>query len=248
MVTRTRIVLSAVLVAVASQQGCTGRVDRFSAGSEPVGVAEPSPDEVAAVLFLVGDAGMAEEGRSPTIRQLGRDVEAWAGALPDSAVMAVFLGDNVYEVGIRNPDDPGYPQDTLRLNTQVRAVAGPMARERAARGVFIPGNHDWGNLRGEAGLARARNMAEHLAGWAASGTAAVAFLPQAGDPGPANLDLGRHARILALDGHWWLQGGPETGMSSSHRTFRCSRGGLTGVPSRSSRPLACASWLTRAAC
>jgi hypothetical protein len=169
-------------------------------------MAEPAPEDVDAVLFLVGDAGMAEEGRTPTIRRLAQDVEAWAGALPDSAVMAVFLGDNVYEVGIRDPQDPGYAQDTLRLNTQVRAVAGPMARERHVRGVFLPGNHDWGNLKGEAGLARAGNMAEHLAGWKTSGAADVAFLPQGGDPGPASLDLGDHARLLALDGHWWLQG------------------------------------------
>ncbi len=184
--------------------GCTETTDAVG-NLEPPGGEAVEPSAVDAVVYLVGDAGAAEEGRSPLMVALRDDVETWASALDDSLVMVVFLGDNVYEVGVRDSDHPDYATDTLRLNTQVRSVAGPAASEKGARAVFLPGNHDWGNEVGFEGLGRLQNMKTHLDRIDAGDTAAVALEPPPGTPGPTVMDLGARARILGLDGHWWLQ-------------------------------------------
>ncbi|MFW6085121.1 MAG: hypothetical protein ACODAA_07905, partial [Gemmatimonadota bacterium] len=44
-------------------------------------IAEPRPDEVEAVVFLVGDAGATASGRSPLLARLGAEVERWSAAL-----------------------------------------------------------------------------------------------------------------------------------------------------------------------
>jgi len=137
--------------------------------------------------------------------KLAADVDTWSGMLPDSSVMVLFLGDNVYEKGIRDLDHPGYDSDTLRLNTQIRVVTGPNARAAGTRAVFLPGNHDWGNTSGAEGLARIRNMATHLDGVADPDTAQLVLLPEPGATGPTSVDLGSTARVLALDGQLLLQ-------------------------------------------
>lgn len=188
---------------VAGLVACTETTDAVG-GIGPAGIDPLVPSAVDAMVFLVGDAGAAEEGLSPLMVELREDVESWAGALPDSAVMVVFLGDNVYESGLHDPGERGYDRDTLRLHTQVRAVTGLQASRHGARATFIPGNHDWANSVGAEGLARVRNMEGRLRLLAADGTAAVGLEPEPGTPGPTVLDVGTRARILALDTHWWL--------------------------------------------
>ena len=195
--------LATALGILAALAGCTQTTD--AVGTGPTGIDPPTAAEVDAMVYLVGDAGAAEEGLSPLMVRLREDVEEWSEALADSAVMVVYLGDNVYPAGVRDPDHPEYARDTLRLNTQVRAVTGPWASGRGARATFLAGNHDWGNRPGAAGLGRLQNMESHLDGLAASDTAAVALHPPPGTPGPAVLDVATRARVLVMDGHWWLQ-------------------------------------------
>lgn len=170
---------------------------------------EPTPDEVEMVVFLIGDAGEATPGRSPVLAHLRRDVEAWSAGLGrDSAVSVLYLGDVVYPSGIREPTHPGYTADTLRLRSQLDVLAGPNARRFSATGYFMAGNHDWGNLRGPAGLERIRNMTEHIEKSREEGLL-VEFLPDAGSPGPAVVDVRDWLRFVILDTHWWLQRQPE---------------------------------------
>jgi hypothetical protein len=172
---------------------------------EPSGLEEAVPDSVESVLFLIGDAGEGLPGLTPAITRLRRDVEAWAGGLGrDSAVAVIFLGDNVYPVGVRSPSDPAYAEDTLRLRPQLEVVGGPNARRHHANAYFLAGNHDWGNLIGASGLRRLRNQEELIESARRSGLG-TRLLPAAGEPGPAVLDLGTRVRLLFLDTHWWLQ-------------------------------------------
>jgi hypothetical protein len=174
------------------------------AASEAQTIPEPAPEDVAAVLFLVGDAGDAVVDGSPLVHRLRRDVERWSVDLPpDAAVAVLFLGDNVYPAGVRDPGTDDFVEDTTRLSAQAWAVEGPEARGRRARAVFVPGNHDWGNMEGEAGLERLRNEARVIQGWAARGRP-VSLLPEPGSGGPAALDLGP-ALVAIVDTEWWLQ-------------------------------------------
>jgi hypothetical protein len=165
----------------------------------------PAPEDVAAVVFLVGDAGDTPMERSPLVHRLREDVEEWSASLrTDSAVSVLFLGDNVYPVGMRDRSHDGFEPDSARLYAQVFAVSGPEARQYRTLGVFIPGNHDWGNTHGANGARRLLNQEEALDAHRAAG-APVRMLPTSGLAGPAVLDLPGQLRVLSFDTEWWLQ-------------------------------------------
>lgn len=169
----------------------------------------PEPSGVETALFLVGDAGDAVEGSSPVLAELGADIEEWSRALGrDSAVAVAFLGDNVYPQGLRDRGHAEFARDSAHLWSQILLLEGEAAREHGSLGLFLPGNHDWGNAIGEMGLRRLRNMEEALERARSRGPR-VELVPAAGESGPVVLDLGTKARLLLLDTHWFLQRRPD---------------------------------------
>ncbi len=168
--------------------GCAGAV--LPPGPPPP---VPAPGEVVATLFLIGDAG-APKPDDPVLRALGRAV---GDAGPDA--LTVFLGDNVYPRGIPEAGAPERAEAERRLLVQVAAV-----REAGGRAVFIPGNHDWAK-HGPTGWDAVRRQADLIA---REGGGRVRLVPEGGCPGPAAVDVGDRLRVLALDTHWWLHGGP----------------------------------------
>ncbi|MGD2067560.1 MAG: hypothetical protein PVI57_02665 [Gemmatimonadota bacterium] len=166
----------------------------------------PTGPEVDAVVFLVGDAGEALPGRSPVLAVLQREVEAWSSRLArDSAVSVVFLGDLVYPNGVHERGSPEFPRDSSRLRAQVDVLSGPVARRRGTRGIFLPGNHDWGQTTGAEGVAHLRNLEGLLAAMAEERGLGVGLLPPAGQPGPVALDVGDRLRLVLMDTQWWLR-------------------------------------------
>ncbi len=76
---------------------------------------------------------------------------------------------------------------------------------RAPSGLFVTGNHDWGNTIGDAGLHRVRNQAMQLRPPGRRPAATSRCCPRRGDPGPVFRDLRRNVRIAFFDTHWFLQ-------------------------------------------
>jgi len=163
--------------------------------SDVCGVARTEQPE--ATVFLVGDAGYVEFAQNPVLQHLKERIVA----LTDQgiAVTAVFLGDNVYDVGVRD----GHPEDARLLAAQVETVRGT-----SARGVFLAGNHDWANHSDS--LVMMQRQSALLDGFRDSiPTADVALRPAAGCPGPDEVavrssDGSRVATIVAIDSQWWL--------------------------------------------
>jgi hypothetical protein len=58
--------------------------------------------------------------------------------------VVVFLGDNIYPRGMPDSTSPRRPEMERRIDAQLHALDGTMAR-----GIFIPGNHDWMGLGNE---------------------------------------------------------------------------------------------------
>jgi hypothetical protein len=148
------------------------------------------PAEVETMLFLIGDAG------EPDPRRIGVPLDslyAQAARAPDRSVI-VFLGDNVYPDGIPEEGHAEYADARRRLDAQVRAVPA------GARGIFVPGNHDWAGAE-PFGLYSIR-LQERLIDELAAGRD-VRLLPSNGCPGPVAVDIGR-LRLLLLDTQWWL--------------------------------------------
>ncbi|MGH7530280.1 MAG: metallophosphoesterase, partial [Gemmatimonadales bacterium] len=145
--------------------------------------------------FLVGDAGepAAPPAREPVLAAL----EAAAVAAPNPIV--VFLGDNIYPRGMPDTAAPERAEAERRLGEQLRVT-----RASGARGIFVPGNHDW-DKHGRDGWAAIRRAEAFIA---AAGAGAV-LLPGEGCPGPAVVDLGATVRLVALDTQWWLHDGPK---------------------------------------
>lgn len=172
---------------------------------EPAGVPVPEPGSVDAVVFLLGDAGAAVQGKSPLLDAMQTDVERWSAALArDSAVSVAYLGDLVYPSGVHDRDHPDFPTDSAHLWAQIQLVGGPAAKQHATVGLFVTGNHDWGNTSGDIGLDRIANLADQLAA-ARRGGHFVSLFPAAGEPGPVVRDLRRNVRIAFFDTHWFLQ-------------------------------------------
>lgn len=147
-------------------------------------------DAIVQTLLLIGDAGEPHEGAEPVLRALGRDL----AARPERTTV-VFLGDNLYPAGLPPEGSPHRAEMERRLDDQVDAV-----RDRGARIVFVPGNHDWDDA-GADGWNAVRRQEERVR---VRGGSDVLFLPRAGCQGPEILDIGEHLRLIALDTQWWL--------------------------------------------
>ena len=167
----------------------------LAAAQAPVRPA-PAADsaDIDTVLFLIGDAGDPEPGGEPVLEALSRDV-----ARDPGRSFVVFLGDNVYLHGLGAPDDPSRREMERRLDTQVEAV-----KSAGGRGVFIPGNHDWGGAEGEAreGWESVRREQRRVD---ERGAPLVSFFPKDGCPGPDVQDVGEELRLVFLDSQWWLR-------------------------------------------
>jgi Calcineurin-like phosphoesterase len=157
-----------------------------SAAPAPVAPAR----DVARTLLLIGDAGDPAPGGEPVLQALSREL-----AQAPSRTLVVFLGDNVYPAGLAARGAPGREEGERRLDTQVGVVLAS-----GARGIFLPGNHDWSE-GGPDGWAAIRREVERVN---AHGAPAVSMLPEGGCPGPVVKDVGSWLRLVLLDTQWWL--------------------------------------------
>jgi hypothetical protein len=113
--------------------------------------------------------------------------------------IVAFLGDNIYSRGMP-PEGASDRRDAeRRIDAQLAVVAGT-----GARGIFIPGNHDW--ARGLRGWDAIRRQGAYIA---ARGDPRVAMTPADGCPGPVIEDAGSRLRLVILDTQWWLHEGPK---------------------------------------
>ena len=191
-------------------------------------IAEPTdskPPAAAAIdhrLILIGDAGDPDPDGEPTLHALEQQVK-----LMPARTTVVYLGDNVYETGMPEPTpiEGTVTEEILdeallnlyasrrdserRLKAQVKAVD-----VRGARGIFIPGNHDWDQF-GIGGWKRIREQERYVHDLSRLTTARIELLPTGGCPGPVPVDLGRHARLIILDTQWWLEQGAKPSPSDN---------------------------------
>lgn len=181
------------------RHGARGLILAVSVAACARGPAEFSPvpvlgeGEHAYTVVLIGDAG-GPVSADAVLRALKDDVED----VNDSTTI-VFLGDNIYPRGLPAPEMPDYEEKLERLERQVKAVT-----DAEARGIFVPGNHDW-DRSGPDGFNAIRRQAEAVQ---KAGDGRVEFLPPNGCPGPEVRDVS-HFRLVLLDTEWLLRDGPK---------------------------------------
>jgi len=146
-------------------------------------------DDVETTVFLVGDTGEPSRAAASVIAALGETARQARGER-----VIVFLGDNVYPDGIPDSSAPSHALAEAKLR-----VAVDMILATGARGLFVPGNHDWGPSMEVGVLGREEQLVRYASAGAAN------LLPADGCPGPAIVDIGRRLRLIALDTEWWLR-------------------------------------------
>lgn len=183
-----RIVFSLLLVA---SGGCSINQFYVRPDLESVGAMSVGSDEVLWSVFLIGDAGDPTlEKQEPVLRGLERD----ASRNPGKSII-LFLGDNIYPDGLPEETASHRPRAERNLQEQLDVV-----HRSQARGIFIPGNHDWDkwNPGGWASIRRQEAMV------VAQGNPRLQFFPRGGSPGPHIVDIGEDLRLIILDTQWWL--------------------------------------------
>lgn len=163
----------------------------------PMGGPVPTIDDLHAVVYLIGDAGDDSPGRDAVLEHVRLDLQRHVREHPETPVLATFLGDNIYDVGAR----PAFrDEDLSRLAAQVDALV----ETPAVRGVFVPGNHDWGKGAAEA---EGRTAVEVQQAWLAEigGERDVRLLPADGCPGPATIHVAGDIHVVVMDTEWLLR-------------------------------------------
>ncbi len=168
-----------------------------STGVRPVTPPVPAPEtaDIASSLILLGDAGDAGPMDEPVFQALSSHIAA-----RDVETMVVFLGDNLYPRGLPDSTTPNRAEAERWLAAQVDAVL-----QTHARGIMVPGNHDWAKGADDGWEAVLRQGAYVDT----RGNGQMEYLPRGGCPGPEVRDVGQSIRVIAIDTQWWLHGGPK---------------------------------------
>jgi hypothetical protein len=141
-------------------------------------------------VLLIGDAGEpSRDHREPVLDAM----EKRAGLIPEKTIN-IFLGDNVYPFGLESEDDIYYEIASGRLQEQIRVM-----KNSGTEGIFIPGNHDWGD-GDKYGWDRIKRMCSYIN----QNNPTVQMLPKDGCPGPVVKDYGNKLRVIFIDTEWWL--------------------------------------------
>ncbi|WP_234567931.1 BamA/TamA family outer membrane protein [Rhodohalobacter sp. 614A] len=160
----------------------------------------PPEEDLVYRVFLIGDAGKPSlDAHEPVLKLLQSFLED-AGEQSS----AIFLGDNVYEVGLPDSTDLDRELYERRLIEQLKTV-----ENFPGRVVFIPGNHDWDN-DGPEGWEKVKRQEQFIEEYLDRGNT---FLPDGGFPGPVTFKLldkddderlREDIRLIVLDTQWWL--------------------------------------------
>jgi len=141
-------------------------------------------------VLLIGDAGEPSLNlREPVLFEM----EKRASLLPDKTIN-VFLGDNIYPFGLEAEEDLYYEITKNCLEEQINVM-----KNSGTKGIFIPGNHDWGD-GGLDGWERVQRMCKYID----LNNPLIEILPKDGCPGPVYRDFGNKVRLIFIDSQWWL--------------------------------------------
>ncbi len=137
-------------------------------------------------FYLIGDAGNVKDfgEKLPSLTYFEKEL---VNAEKNST--AIFLGDNVYPVGIYPKKHKDYKLSKYRLEVQTEA-----AKKNKGKTIFIPGNHDWYN--GVDGLKRQEKLVEKALG-------KNTFLPENGC-GLDKVNINDNLTLITIDSKWFI--------------------------------------------
>jgi UDP-2,3-diacylglucosamine pyrophosphatase LpxH len=150
-------------------------------------------------VILIGDAGKLKNGKQPVTEAL------LASQQINNNTSIIFLGDNIYPLGLPAEGTNGYEQSKNILEAQLQ-----LARKSPAQVYFIPGNHDWAKGK-QNGWANANNQQLYID---SAQLPNAHFLPANGCPGPTETELAPGVILVTINSQWWLQQENKPGIES----------------------------------
>ncbi|MBC5773270.1 metallophosphoesterase [Pontibacter sp. KCTC 32443] len=154
----------------------------------------PPEAEKAYSLAILGDVGaVATDGTDPVLAIFREWQE-----MNKTAGMAVFLGDNIYPVGLPPEGHRHRAMAEARLQTILQQL-----QDYKTRCAFLSGNHDWNKGRADGYqymLRQEKYITEAL-------QSQESYLPPHGCPGPVTMQLAEGLLLLVINTQWWVQRG-----------------------------------------
>ncbi|TWV88672.1 BamA/TamA family outer membrane protein [Chitinophaga pinensis] len=164
--------------------------------------AQMKDDSLARRVILIGDAGeLHKDGHNPVIDAVKQRIN-----LQDARNTVLFLGDNVYPLGLPDAGAARYDEARQILDYQVGLV-----KNTATQAIFIPGNHDWKRSKPD-GWQTVINQQLYIDSLQLPN---VNFLPKDGCPGPEEVHLDNNTTLIIMDTEWWLFPYQKPGSESS---------------------------------
>ena len=182
---KNNILLTLILLLFFS--ACATYTSRYKDGVEQ-GI-YPTSKKVDRTFYLLGDAGNSEMGQSTEGIKL---FKKFLDKANDDSSFAIFLGDNIYPVGMPPEGTEERPLAQHRLDAQVETFDN-----YSGTPIFIPGNHDWYNDHLH-GLNREEEYLKEVTGLD------DIFLPKDGCP-LVSYDINESVHLIILDTQWYLE-------------------------------------------
>ena len=152
--------------------------------------AQPPNEQIAYSVFLIGDAGEHKPFRDAVL-----DLALYQAKDQGENSAVVFLGDNIYPVGLPPENDPQREAMEGKLIPQLEVI-----RDFPGPGFIIPGNHDWakGKEDGPINLKAQQDFTKDFI------PGKDAFFPKGGCPGPVEVALTDDLLLVLIDSQWLL--------------------------------------------
>ncbi|PSL19547.1 BamA/TamA family outer membrane protein [Chitinophaga ginsengisoli] len=164
--------------------------------------AQMTDDSLARRVILIGDAGeLHKDGHNPVIDAVKQRIN-----LQDARNTVLFLGDNIYPLGLPDAGSSRYEEARQILDYQVGLV-----KNTNTQAIFIPGNHDWKRSKPD-GWQTVINQQLYVDSLQLPN---VNFLPKDGCPGPEEVHLDNNTTLIIMDTEWWLFPYQKPGSESS---------------------------------
>ncbi|RAU82001.1 metallophosphoesterase [Pontibacter arcticus] len=158
-------------------------------------IAPPADAEIVHSVAMIGDVGaFATDGSDPILRML----DNWQVQNSGHKATVVFLGDNLYPVGLPAENTKHRQKAEERLDLLTDKL-----KQFNSRSIFMSGNHDWnkGRKNGYQQMLRQENYITQRMG------NPEAFLPANGCPGPHAIQLAEGLLLVVINTQWWVQRG-----------------------------------------
>lgn len=151
--------------------------------------------KVSHSIFFLGDGGKPNpQKKEPTLVMLEKLLQDSSSTAPKNKTI-VFLGDNIYPIGMPKQDDKNRKEAELRINEQLSSV-----KNHPGLKIMIPGNHDW-NMSQKGGKDQVIREQLYVENYFQDSSA---FQPKNACPGPVEISISKTALLLIIDSEWWL--------------------------------------------